>query len=359
MIRRNKTQLILTSLLTLLPILAGLLLWDRLPEAFATHWGFDGQADGFSNPAFAVFVPPLILLAAHWLCIFATARDPKNQNRNRKPFGMVLWIIPIMSNLACALMFSLALGAEFSVSRVMNLAFGLMFLVIGNYLPKCRQNYTIGIKVPWTYTSEENWNATHRFGGRVWMVGGLLILMSSFLPRASGIPLMLIAMIALAAIPVVYSYLFYRRQKAQGDTLKSMSGMIQKRGKFALIIPAVILILAIAFLFIGDIHIRFGETAFTIEPSCYSGLTVGYDAIESLELREGNVEGVRTWGFGSFRLLMGTFENEEFGSYTRYTYYAPDACVVLTVNGNTLVLSGKNAEETRAIYRQLLLKTGG
>lgn len=359
MIRRNKTQLILSSFITLLPVLAGLLLWDRLPEKFATHWCFDGQPNGFSSLPFAVFGPPVILLAIHFLCIFVTAKDPKNRDRNRKPFGMVLWIIPIMSNLACALMFSLALGAKFSVGRVMNLAFGLMFLVIGNYLPKCRQNYTIGIKVPWTYTSEENWNATHRFGGRVWMAGGLLILLFSFLPRAFGIPLMFIAMIVLAAIPVVYSYLFYRRQKAQGDALKSMSGMIQKSGKFALIIPAVILILAIAFLFTGDIRIRFGETAFTIDPSCYSGLTVDYDAIEGLELREGNVDGVRTWGFGSFRLLMGTFENEEFGSYTRYTYYAPDACVVLTVNGNTLVLSGKDAEETQAIYRQLLLKTEG
>lgn len=359
MIRRNKTQLILSSFITLLPALAGLLLWDRLPEKFATHWGFDGRPDGFSSLPFAVFGPPVILLAIHFLCIFVTAKDPKNRDRNRKPFSMVLWIIPIISNLSCALMFSLALGAEFSVSRVMNLAFGLMFLVIGNYLPKCRQNYTIGIKVPWAYTSEENWNATHRFGGRVWMIGGLLILVSAFLPGTFGIPLMLIAIIVFAVIPVIYSYLYYRRQKKQGTVLGPVLAKTTKRGKFALIFTAIILIFVAVLLFSGNIHIRFGETAFTIDPSCYSGLTVDYDAIEGLELREGNVDGVRTWGFGSFRLLMGTFENEEFGSYTRYTYYAPDVCVVLTVNGNTLVLSGKDAEETQAIYRQLLLKTEG
>lgn len=359
MIRRNKKKLILTSLLILLPIAVGLLLWDRLPEAFATHWGFDGQADGFSSPAFAVFVPPLILLAVHWLCIFVTARDPKNQDRNYKPFGMVLWIIPVISNLSSGVTFALALGAEFPISSVMQAALGLLFIILGNYLPKCRQNYTIGIKVPWVYTSEENWNATHRFGGRVWMVGGLVILVFSLLPSAFGIPLILIAIVVLAAIPVIYSYLYYCRQKKQGVALVSVSAMARKRGKFTFIFTAVTLIFVAVLLFSGSIHTRFEETGFTIEASYYSSLTVDYGAIEGIELREGDVEGVRTMGFGSFRLLMGTFENAEFGSYTRYTYYAPDACVVLTVNGKILVISGRDKEETQVIYQQLLLRTEG
>lgn len=359
MIRRNKKKLILTSLLILLPIAVGLLLWDRLPEAFATHWGLDGQADGFSSPAFAVFVPPLILLAVHWLCIFATARDPKNQDRNCKPFGMVLWIIPVISNFSSGLMFALALGAEFPISSVMQAALGLLFIILGNYLPKCRQNYTIGIKVPWVYTSGENWNATHRFGGRVWMAGGLVILVSSLLPGAFGLFLMLAATIALVAIPVIYSYLYYRRQQKQSAAPVSVSAITGKRSKYVLIFIAVTLIFVAVLLFSGSIHIRFGETGFTIEASYYRSLTVDYGAIEDIELREGNVEGVRTMGFGSLRLLMGTFENAEFGSYTRYTYYAPDACIVLTVNGKTLVISGRDGEETQAIYQQLLLRTEG
>ncbi len=359
MIRRNKKKLILTSLLTLLPIAVGLLLWNRLPEAFATHWGIDGQPDGFSSPAFAVFVPPLMLLAVHWLCIFVTARDPKNRDRNRKPFGMVLWIIPVISNLSSGLTFALALGAEFSISSVMLGVMGLLFIILGNYLPKCRQNNTIGIKVPWVYTSEENWNATHRFGGRVWMAGGLLILAASFLPGVSGIPLILIAIAVLAAVPVIYSYLYYCGQKKQDVALVSVSAIARKRGKYVLIFIAVTLILVAVLLFSGSIHIRFEKTGFTIEASFYSDLTVDYSAIENMELREGNVEGVRTMGFGSFRLLMGTFENAEFGSYTRYTYYAPDACVVLTVNGRILVISGRDAEQTRAIYRELLQNMGG
>ena len=76
-----------------------------------------------------------------------------------------------------------------------------------------------------------------------------------------------------------------------------------------------------------------------------------------MEYRDGNVPGSRVFGVGSFRLLLGSFENDEFGNYTRYTYYNPEACVVLKVNGKTLVLSGKDATETQEIYRQLVEKT--
>ena len=92
--------------------------------------------------------------------------------------------------------------------------------------------------------------------------------------------------------------------------------------------------------------------------SYYDDLAVKYGVIDGIGYREGSVSGARVFGFGSFRLLMGTFENEEFGSYTRYTCYRPPACVVLTVNEKTLVLSGNSPESTRNLYDILLTKTG-
>lgn len=358
MIQKNAKMLLLTSLVTLLPIGAGLLLWDRLPEVFATHWGLDGQADGFGSLPFAVFAPPLTLLAVHWLCILVTAHDPKNQDRNGKPFRLVLWIIPVISNLCCAMMYALALGVSFSPVAVMSLALGVMFAAIGNYLPKCRQNYTIGIKVPWTFASEENWNATHHFGGRVWMIGGLVMLFTAFLPGALGITVMVIAVLILSFVPILYSYLYYRKQKQRGDNLTPLPKGNPKAGKIGLAFTAATLLFVGAMLFTGKINVCFGDTAFTIEASYYDDLTVAYDSIDSLEYRESNVDGIRNWGVGSFRLLLGHFENDEFGRYTRYTYYNPEACVVLNVNGKTLVLSGKDAEATRAVYEELLSRTG-
>ena len=357
MIRKHKWELIVSSLVILIPVLAGLLLWNRLPETIATHWGFDGQPDGYGSLPFAVFVPYLCLLAGHWLCFLITAKDPKNQDRNWKPIRLVLWIMPVLSNIVGVIMYSLALGVKVSVTGIMIATLGLMFVAIGNYLPKCRQNYTIGIKVPWTYSSEENWNATHRFGGRVWMIGGLVMMLSALLPAGWNAGVMVAGAVILAVIPVLYSYLYYRRQIKRGDTLKPLSGIHTRAGKIGTAVGVLILIFALVTLFTGKVETAFDEDSFTIRASYYDDLTVSYERIDSVEYRDGNVAGSRVFGVGSFRLLLGSFENEEFGNYTRYTYYNPQACVVLKVNGKTLVLSGKDAAETQAIYRQLLDKT--
>lgn len=350
MLKKHKKTLIFTSVLTLLPILVGLLLWNRFPEQMVIHWGIHGQPDGYGSIPFAVFFPPLLMLAMQWLCAFFTAKDPGNKTRNHKPFALVLWIIPILSNLCSYLMYALALGVEFSMEKIMLIAFGLMFALIGNYLPKCKRNSTIGIKVPWAYTSEENWNATHRFGGRVWVIGGILIALGAFLPEAWGVTVMVIAMVVLTVLPMVYSYRFYRKQKAEGIALVPFP----KMAKSAWIAVILLVIFLSVVLFAGDLEYEFGNEYLTVSTSMYSGLIVDYASIESIEYREGNVEGLRVGGYGSFRLLMGYFQNAEFGIHTRYTYYKPEACIVAKWRETTLVLSGKNTAETQEIYHTLL-----
>ena len=114
MIRKNKKLLIITSLLTLLPIPVGLLLWDRFPETMAIHWGFTGQAYGFAKPDVVIFVLPLVMLAIHWVCILFTALDKGNRNRNAKIQTVILWTIPLICNLSCCGLYALALELEFS-----------------------------------------------------------------------------------------------------------------------------------------------------------------------------------------------------------------------------------------------------
>ena len=216
MIENNKWKLLVSSVAILLPILVGLILWNDLPEQMTTHWGADGNADGWSSRTFAVLGLPLILLALHWVCIFITSKDPKNKGQNKKVFGMVLWICPIVSIFASGITYAAALGKEFNMEIIGLLLIGLMFVVIGNYLPKCKQNYTIGIKVKWTLANEENWNATHRFGGKVWVIGGLLLMACVFLPEALIPWVLMIALTIMAAIPIVYSYAYYKKQVAAG-----------------------------------------------------------------------------------------------------------------------------------------------
>ena len=357
MIRKYKKTLIFTSVLTLFPALMGLILRDRLPEVMTTHWGFDGQADGWSSTATAIFVMPLVMLAVHWLCIWATAvLDKSNRDKNEKIQRLVLWIIPVLSNYIFGMMYAVALGRDFAPMAPVSLM-GILFVILGNYMPKTRMNSTIGIKIPWAYTSEDNWNATHRFAGKVWVIGGIALLFSMLLPTVWAVTVMLLSIAVLVILPMVYSIRYYRIQKTRGDALNPLPPVFPRGAKLSAILLVLILAGVLVLLFTGDIEISYQEDYFTVTGTYHGSMTVFYDVVDSVEYREGNVPGVRTWGFGSGRLLMGTFENEEFGSYTRYTYVSPDACVVITSGDSTLVLSGKTAEETKAIYDNLLRLT--
>ena len=96
MLKRNKGKLIASSIVILLPMLFGFFGGTLLPETFAVHWGFDGQADGFGSSSIFFILPP-ILLAIHWLCMIFTAVVDKNVDQNQKILGIMFWIIPTIS----------------------------------------------------------------------------------------------------------------------------------------------------------------------------------------------------------------------------------------------------------------------
>ncbi len=210
MIRKNLKTMIITSLVILLPILLGISLWDELPDKIATHWGPDGSADGWSSKPFAVFFMPIILLALHWICAIVTSADPKKQNIEGKPLKLVLWICPLISIFLGVMMYGQSLGKGLNVAFVSIIFFGILFMVIGNFMPKCKHNYTVGIKVPWTLNDEENWNATHRFAGKVWVIGGAVLVLTSFLKNFI---LFFIITLVMAIVPIVYSYLYYKNKQ--------------------------------------------------------------------------------------------------------------------------------------------------
>ncbi|MDO4740936.1 MAG: SdpI family protein [Eubacteriales bacterium] len=206
---KNKKLVALTALLCLLPMVFGLILWERLPEQMPTHFGANNEPDGWSSKPFAVFGLPLIVMGLHLLCVFGTRADPKYDNINRKIMNLVLWICPLISSFVGGLMYAYALGQEVRFGFFVSLLIGVVFVIVGNYLPKSRQNYTMGIKIPWTIDDSENWNATHRFAGRLWMVAGvLMIVMAWFEQPWVFLPVVLLMVFA----PIVYSYLFYRRK---------------------------------------------------------------------------------------------------------------------------------------------------
>lgn len=214
MIKRNKGMLILTSIVILIPMLVGLLLWSKLPEQIPSHWNINGEVDGWSSKAFVVFAIPAIMLGFHWICVLASSLDPKSKGYHSKMVLLVLWIIPVISLVLCSLVYTAALGYSLNVQIIMPLLVGLMFIIVGNLLPKCRQSYTLGIKLPWTLASEENWNKTHRFSGKVWVIGGVVTMATAFL----GSFWILLGVLGLMVIiPTVYSYMHYRKHAQEKE----------------------------------------------------------------------------------------------------------------------------------------------
>ncbi|MBO5852206.1 MAG: SdpI family protein [Clostridia bacterium] len=212
MFKEHKFKIIISSIITILPIFFGLAMWDRLPEKIATHWGPDGNPDGYSGKLTAVVLLPLLVLAIHLLCIFFTSLDKKNSGQNKKVFGFIFWICPAVSLVTSSFTYMQAFNVKFSVGSICIALMAVLFIIIGNYMPKCKQNYTIGIKIPTTLNSEENWNATHRLAGIVWVICGVLLLPGIFLPK-NFLPWMLIATLPAVLIPVIYSIIYDKKHK--------------------------------------------------------------------------------------------------------------------------------------------------
>ena len=208
MIKQNKKMILFTLVLLLLPIVMGLFLWNQLPDTVVTHWGADNQPDGYSSKAFAVIGLLAILLATHLICIIATNIDPKAKNINNKMFSVVIWICPFISIVTCAMVYGYNLGYQFDMGFFSSLLIGVLYIILGNFIPKIKQNYTIGFRIPWALNNSDNWYHTHRFGGKCMVIGGIALIVTS--PFENVWVLLVVAIIP-CILPVIYSYMYYRK----------------------------------------------------------------------------------------------------------------------------------------------------
>lgn len=233
---------VLTSLVILLPTLVGALCWRE----------------------FVWF--PLGLLVTHCLVLFFILRDRDNAQQSARVIRLIFWIMPVTSLIGGAVQALVRAGFDgyALIVTVFYLAFGLMFLVLGNSMPKVRQNSTIGIKIKWTLENEQNWNATHRFSGRLWVVGGILCMACALHPESDvALGIFTVDVLVLAFLPMIYSYRYYRRQLADGDIAPSP---VSRKGAAAVAIFTVAICAFIGWsLFSGSMNVRFDADAVSIE----------------------------------------------------------------------------------------------
>jgi len=206
---------ILTTVVILLPIIPALILYNQIPEVVAIHFNAKGVADGWASRAFAVFALPALLAALNIFTQFMLLSDPK-RDIHSKLFLLGRWSIAPISIIANTATLMIALSIKISIERIIPLAVAILFLIIGNYLPKSKQNFTIGIRLPWTLASEDNWNKTHRLAGWVWTIGSLILIITAII-GFSALIIFIIVTALMSIIPIVYSYIYYQREEESKD----------------------------------------------------------------------------------------------------------------------------------------------
>ncbi len=204
-IKINKKLVLFTSILILLPSLVGCVFWYQLPEKMPTHFNLLGQADGYNHKVFAIFGLPALMLLMHWLLLFLMIKDPKSSNISSKIQVLIYWIIPFVSCLSMISIYGESLGYSMMSGILAQIFMGVLMILIGNYLPKTHRNYIIGIRLPWTLESDKNWRKTHRLAGKIWVLGGLLLFLNSFI-QIYVYWVFFLTLFFVVIIPSVYSY---------------------------------------------------------------------------------------------------------------------------------------------------------
>ncbi|MGE7823560.1 SdpI family protein [Paenibacillus sp. NPDC093718] len=208
--KKNSSMLVITTLICLLPIILSMTLYNQLPEQVAVHWDAAGNPDNYVSKAVAAFVFPLFTAVLNVIVHVGLNNDPKKMNAAPVLRTMGLWLIPALSLILMPITLFKAMGAELPIQTIAPALVGMLLVVTGNYLPKSKQNYTVGIKLPWTLNSQENWNKTHRFAGYLWMAGGAFMILTAFLKANLAVAIVPVIILIVAA-PAIYSFSLFKK----------------------------------------------------------------------------------------------------------------------------------------------------
>ncbi|WP_019138993.1 SdpI family protein, partial [Peptoniphilus timonensis] len=210
---KNKFRFRKSSIISIIASLAilvifNLLFYNKMPAELPTHWNFQGQADDYSSKFDAMVLTHGFLVVMNIFMCFMLDNDPRNKKQKNFLMTLSKLAMPAIMLVVYTITVMVGLGRDVNVSVIIPVFVGLLFIAIGNYLPKTRRNYTMGIKLPWTLNSDENWRRTHRFGGICFVIIGLCLILSVFLKSEI---VFLVPLFLGAIIPAVYSYYLYTK----------------------------------------------------------------------------------------------------------------------------------------------------
>jgi uncharacterized membrane protein len=192
--------------------IAGAFLYPSMPDRFPTHWGLNGPDAWSAKTLISVFIQPIIALGLYALLIVVPLFDPKRRNLKLsfRAYNILLDAIIGMQAVVFAATTAAAFDQGFDVTKVVLVAVGLLFAVMGNYMTTVKQNWTFGFRVSWTMSDEVVWRKTNRLGGYLFVVAGAVTVVCAFLPAPANIFIMLGTLWVFVIVLFVYSYLLYR-----------------------------------------------------------------------------------------------------------------------------------------------------
>jgi len=211
----TKTTSIITLALIMLALLAGAALWNQLPDQMASHWNANDQVDGYISRFWGVFLMPLITLGMLVLFLVLPGIDPLKANiaQFRESFNLFIVVIVAFMLYVHGLTLAWSLGyQDFKMSAVMLPFMGVLFIAIGFMLRKAKRNFFIGIRTPWTLSSDSVWDKTHQLGSILFMASRAFAIVGGFFGGMTAFWLMFVPLIGSSLFLVVYSYVLYRAE---------------------------------------------------------------------------------------------------------------------------------------------------
>ncbi len=194
--------------------------YPELPERVATHWGVAGRVDGWSSKTVLVVVFPVVGCLLGLLFLALPKIDPRKKDvaRHARTYWSVVNIVLVFMASIQVMLVGYNLGWPIDMPLLVPLGIGVLLLLVGNLMPRMRPNWFMGIRTSWTLSSEQVWRKTHRLGGYCFMAMGLLMVVAGFLGTPATFPYVLGVTIALALVPVFYSFFVWRSEQETTPT---------------------------------------------------------------------------------------------------------------------------------------------
>src|SRR5688500_5712629 len=211
----TRLTIILVLVLILAVTVADLSLWNRLPEQMASHWNINDQVDGYMSKFWGVFLMPLVTLGMLLLFLVIPNIDPLKANiaQFRDVFNLFIVLLVGFMVYIYALTLLWNLGyTNFGLGKAMMPALGVLFIFVGYMLRKAKRNYFIGIRTPWTLSSDKVWDKTHRLGAVLFIISGLLAFIGGFFGGMIAFWMMFVPLIGSTIFLLIYSYVLYQQE---------------------------------------------------------------------------------------------------------------------------------------------------